>query len=141
MTLPMAEVLAHAPEVSPWEELEGTPGFDPDLARTLDELSAVNRMLLVKRIRGIKRRERDLLEAIASQGWSSWLSHKWLQWATDRSESSVSHSLRLLEDDKLIRRSAPRIAQDGSRVYLVVVSGQAIIRGYTPTKHRGANLT
>ena len=129
-TLPMHQILAQAPELSPWHGMEDNPGFDPTLSRTLDDLSAVDRMLAIKRIRGIRRREKDLLEAVASQGWVTWISHKWLQWATDRSESSVSHGLRSLKDEGLIRISPPRIAGDGSRIYLVTISGDAIIRGY-----------
>ena len=138
VTLPMHQILAQAPEMSPWHGMEDEPGFDVNLARTLDELSAVDRILAIKRLRGVGRREKDLLESIASQGWVTWISHKWLQWVTDRSESSVSHGLGTLRRDGLIRVSSPRIAADGSRLYLATISGEAIIRGYAA--HRGGQL-
>ena len=131
ITLPMTEALHQAPKRSPWDGMEERPGFDFAIAKSLDALEAVDRMMAIKRLNGIRRREKDVLEAIASVGWAKDISQKWLQWATKRSESSISHALASLERDGHIWVSPPKIAKDGSRLYLIIISGETILRACT----------
>ena len=137
----MNEVLAQAPEVSPWWGLDDSPGFSWEIVQRLDDLDAAQRMLLVKRFRGLKRREKDVLEALASRGWSAKHTYPWLQWATDRSQSSIGHALAELEKAGYILKPVPIIAKDGSRTYLITIAGEAILRGYAAHREEPLDVT
>ena len=126
VTLPMAEVLAQAPELSPWY---GWEEFDGDLVRQLDGLDEGQRMLSVMCLDGIGPSEKRTLQSIVYWGWMAWIDMDWLERVTQRKPPAMRQSLKRLADSKLIR-IPDRFARNRGRTKLIIVSGWAIIRAY-----------
>ena len=134
VTLPMADVLAEAPEVSPWwglepEEWEALAGVP---VRSLDELNGEDRMMLMVGMPRCTARQLRVLVATARHGWCARWSFGGLREATGLPDSSLSEALADIEAKGLARVN--RIFYgEGSRFFLVTISGDAIARSYRRT--------
>ena len=128
-TPPMADILAEAPEVSPWwgmdAELDVDAAFREAAIRTLDSMNAAERMLAVMHIRGITPNGCRALMAVASRGWVGWYRSEWIERTANLSQSALSTAMRDLTGRGIIRRH-PRYSEDGGRLFLITVSGRHI---------------
>ena len=127
VTLPMADILAEAPEVSPWwgMDVDVDAAFSEATIRTLDGMDAAGRMLAVMQIRGLTPNGCRTLMAVASYGWVGWYRSKWIERTANISQSALSIAMRDLTGRGIIRRH-PRFAADGGRLFLITVSGRHI---------------
>ena len=121
----MADILAEAPEVSPWWDLDLEHGLKELTIRTLDSMDAAGRMLAVMHVRGLTPNGCRALMAVASRGWVGWYSSEWIQRTANLKQSALSTAMRDLTGRGIIRRH-PRYVADGGRLFLITVSGRHI---------------
>ena len=105
VTLPALDLLAQAPHVSPWygraeedwQEIGGVP------TRALDELDALDRVMMMLRTPRCSAIQLRVLAAVARHGWCVRWTAQGLQSAAGLRPASVSKALAGLEDKALVR--------------------------------------
>ena len=126
VTLPMAEVLAQAPEVSPWWDQTDIGDL---VVRTLDDLGIADRMWVALHILGPTPTERLLIVGMSRRGWIGFWTRDEMMAVSSLSYDAVSRAALGLERKKIIRVNRDFLPA-GSVTFLVTFSGQHIRRGY-----------
>ena len=97
VTLPMAEVLAQAPEVSPWWDQTDIGDL---VVRTLDDLGIADRMWVALHILGPTPTERLLIVGMSRRGWIGFWTRDEMMAVSSLSYDAVSRAALGLERKK-----------------------------------------
>ena len=137
VTLPLPDILAQAPELSPWWGLHEDVDFDAVMVRTLDELGEADRMQVALRIDEATPTPRLLLVGLARHGWFKEWTRRGMMRASGLSEDGVSRALTALVNSGIIRIDR-NFFPAGAQSFLVTISGTFIRRGYDRILGAGA---
>ena len=131
VTLPMADVLAEARLPSPWDGLSGQADFDHALARGIDELDPLQRVRACNRIAAATPQERCGLIAIATYGWSTWVSYESLAQDLAIKLKDFSKLMARLKRKELVRETVVHLS-GGRRLRFIIISGDHLLRAFRP---------
>ena len=129
VTLPMAEVLAQAPELSPWTDMELEPGFDLPTAQAIDQLSDIERVDAAMCIPGITWAQKALLSYMVRFGYACPVSYEGIRARRNMSERTIRNAVEQLEDKNIIKVIVTRLP-NGQRHRFFVVRGGPLLAAY-----------
>ena len=129
ITLPMADLLAEATLPSPWDGLSGQPDFDQLLARAIDDLIPLERVMSCKQITDATPRKGMFWRPSPTTGGPRGRHTK--DYPTDAAMSldSMGQILRALKRKGVVRETTLHL-RGGRRLRFLTISGQHLMDGY-----------